>query len=40
MVPLREDAHFMRQRRAIREALAENGVAAVIDALVSRLLDR
>jgi hypothetical protein len=39
MVLLREGAHFMRQRRAIREALAENGIAAVIDALVSRLLD-
>jgi hypothetical protein len=40
MVPLREGAHFMRQRRAIRDALAENGIAAVIDALVSPLLDR
>jgi monomeric isocitrate dehydrogenase len=40
MVPLCEGAHFMRQRRAIRDALAENGIAAVIDALVSRLLDR
>jgi hypothetical protein len=40
MVPLREGAHFMRQRRAIRDALAENGIAAAIDALVSRLLDR
>jgi hypothetical protein len=40
IVPLREGAHFMRQRRAIRDALAENGIAAVIDALVSRLLDR
>jgi hypothetical protein len=40
MVPLREGAHFMRQRRAIRDALAENGIAAVIDSLVSRLLDR
>jgi hypothetical protein len=39
IVPLREGAHFMRQRRAIRDALAENGIAAVIDALVSRLLD-
>jgi hypothetical protein len=39
MVLLREGAHFMRQRRAIRDALAENGIAAVIDALVSRLLD-
>jgi hypothetical protein len=30
MVPLRENAYFMRRRRAIRDALAENGVAAVI----------
>jgi hypothetical protein len=37
--PLREGAHFMRQRRAIRDALAENGIAATIDALVARLLD-
>jgi hypothetical protein len=29
----------MRQRRAIRDALAENGIAATIDALVARLLD-
>jgi hypothetical protein len=40
LVPLREGAHFMRQRRAIRDALAENGIAALIDSLVSRLLDR
>ncbi len=40
IVPLREGAHFMRQRRAIRDALAENGIAARIDALVTRLLDR
>jgi hypothetical protein len=40
IVPLREGAHFMRQRRAIRDALAENGIASVIDSLVSRLLDR
>ena len=38
-VPLREGAHFMRQRRAIRDALAEDGSAVVIDALVPRLLD-
>jgi hypothetical protein len=38
-VPLREGAHFMRQRRAIRDALAENGIAATIDTLVARLLD-
>ena len=40
IVPLREGAHFMRQRRAIRDALAEDGIAARIDALVARLLDR
>ncbi len=39
IVPLREGAHFMRQRRAIRDALAADGIAATIDALVSRLLD-
>jgi hypothetical protein len=39
IVPLREGMHFMRQRRAIRDALAENGIAATIDALVARLLD-
>jgi hypothetical protein len=39
MVQLTEGAHFMRQRRAIRDALAENGIAATIDALVVRLLD-
>jgi hypothetical protein len=39
VVPLREGAHFMRQRRAIRDALAEDGIAATIDALVARLLD-
>jgi hypothetical protein len=38
IVPLREGAHFMRQRRAIRDALAEDGIAATIDALVARLL--
>jgi hypothetical protein len=40
IVPLREGAHFMRQRRAIRDALAEDGIAARIDALVAQLLDR
>jgi hypothetical protein len=40
IVPLSEGAHFMRQRRAIRDALAEDGIAATIDALVTRLLDR
>jgi hypothetical protein len=39
-VPLHEGSHFMRQRRAIRDALAEDGIAATIDALVARLLDR
>ena len=38
-VELTEGAHFMRQRRAIRDALAEQGIAARIDALVARLLD-
>jgi SAM-dependent methyltransferase len=37
-VPLREGSHFMRQRRAIRDALAGDGIAARIDQLVSRLL--
>ena len=40
LVELREGAHFMRQRRAIRDALAADGVAHRIDALVTRLLDR
>ena len=39
IVPLREGAHFMRQRRAIRDALAADGIAGRIDALVARLLD-
>jgi hypothetical protein len=30
----------MRQRRAIRDALAEPGVASKIDRLVTQLLDR
>jgi len=38
-VVLTEGAHFMRQRRAIRDALAADGVAGRIDALVGRLLD-
>lgn len=38
-VVLTEGAHFMRQRRAIRDALAEDGIAGRIDALVKRLLD-
>jgi hypothetical protein len=37
-VELTEGAHFMRQRRAIRDALAADGIAARIDALVSSLL--
>jgi SAM-dependent methyltransferase len=40
IVPLTEGAHFMRKRRAIRDALAGNGIAARIDGLVTRLLDR
>ncbi|MGA7868728.1 MAG: N-6 DNA methylase, partial [Stellaceae bacterium] len=40
LVPLREGAHFMRQRRAIRDALAEHGVASKIDTLATKLLDR
>jgi hypothetical protein len=38
-VALTDGAHFMRQRRAIRDALAEDGIAATIDGLVNRLLD-
>jgi hypothetical protein len=38
-VALQEGAHFMRQRRAIRDALADDGIAATIDGLVNRLLD-
>ena len=38
-VTLPEGAHFTRQRRAIRDALIGNGIAARIDALVARLLD-
>jgi hypothetical protein len=40
LVELREGAYFTTQRRAIRDALAESGIAAAIDALVTRLLDR
>ena len=39
LVPLTEGAHFMRQRRAIRNALAADGIAATIDAFVARLLN-
>jgi hypothetical protein len=38
-VELRDGMHFMRQRRAIRDALAADGIAAAIDGLVARLLD-
>jgi hypothetical protein len=38
-VLLREGAHFTSQRRAIRDALAADGIAGRIDALVARLLD-
>ena len=38
-VELQEGAHFMRQRRAIRDALAADGIAAIIDGLVGQLLD-
>jgi hypothetical protein len=40
IVPLRERAHFTSQRRAIRNALAEDGIATTIDALVAQLLNR
>ena len=39
-VALREGVHFTRQRRAIRDALATDGIAGRIDALVDRLLNR
>jgi hypothetical protein len=38
-VELREGAHFMRQRRAIRDALTAEGVAQHSDALLARLLN-
>jgi len=38
-VELTEGMHFMRRRRAIRDALAADGIDARIDALVLRLLD-
>lgn len=37
-VEFREGMHFMRQRRAIRDALTADGIAGRIDALVARLL--
>ena len=39
-VALPERAHFTRRRRAIRDALAKDGIAATIDSLVVRLLER
>ncbi|MDE2198512.1 MAG: hypothetical protein KGJ41_05765 [Rhodospirillales bacterium] len=39
-VPLQEGAYFTAHRRAIREALIADGVAAAIEGLVIRLLDR
>jgi hypothetical protein len=39
LVELREGAYFTTQRRAIRDALALDGVADRIDALVNRLLN-
>lgn len=37
-VPLRASQHFTAKRRAIRQALAEDGIAAEIEALVDALL--
>lgn len=37
-VPLLPAAHFTRQRRAIRDALAADGIAATLETLVARLL--
>jgi hypothetical protein len=37
-VELRESQHFTRKRRAIRDALAEDGVAAEIENMVDALL--
>ena len=39
LVEPRDGAHFTAHRRAIRDALAADGIAARIDALVGRLLD-
>ena len=39
LVELREGAYFTTHRRAIRDALAADGIAAQIDTLVARLLD-
>ena len=38
LVPLTEAQHFTAKRRAIRAALAEDGIAAEIEALVDALL--
>jgi len=37
---LPEGAYFTRQRRAIRDALAADGIAGGIEALVMRLIER
>jgi hypothetical protein len=39
LVALQDGAHFMRQRRAIRDALAHDGIAGRIDGLVTQLLN-
>jgi len=39
LVELREGAYFTTHRRAIRDALSADGIAARIDTLVARLLD-
>lgn len=39
-VPLNETAYFTSQRRAIRDALIQDGIAREIDRLVAELLDR
>ena len=39
LVELREGAYFTTWRRAIRDALSADGIAAQIDTLVARLLD-
>jgi hypothetical protein len=38
LVPLTDAQHFVAKRRAIRAALAEDGIAAEIEALVDALL--
>lgn len=39
-VPLKEGTYFVTARKRIREALLDDGIAAQIDELVARLLDR